>query len=55
MFRDNAPLSAAEAATIILDGVRPGSGASSSATTPTQLDAAVRADPKGPTAPTASP
>jgi NAD(P)-dependent dehydrogenase (short-subunit alcohol dehydrogenase family) len=45
MFRDNAPVSAAEAATIILDGVRQGAWRILVGDDAHALDAAVRADP----------
>jgi hypothetical protein len=45
-FRDNAPLSAAAAATIILDGVRSGAWRILVGDDARQLDAAVRADPE---------
>jgi NAD(P)-dependent dehydrogenase (short-subunit alcohol dehydrogenase family) len=47
MFRDNAPLSAADAATIILDGVRSGTWRILVGDDAHDLDAAVRADPEG--------
>jgi len=45
MFRDNAPVSAAEAATVILDGVKAGAWRILVGDDAHQLDAAVRADP----------
>jgi NAD(P)-dependent dehydrogenase (short-subunit alcohol dehydrogenase family) len=45
MFRDSAPMSAAEAATVILDGVRVGSWRILVGDDARQLDEAVRADP----------
>jgi len=45
-FRDKAPVSAAEAATIILDGVRSGPGGSSVGEDAKMIDAAVRAKPE---------
>jgi NAD(P)-dependent dehydrogenase (short-subunit alcohol dehydrogenase family) len=44
-FRDNAPVTAAEAATVILDGVRAGEWRILVGADATALDAAVRADP----------
>ena len=45
-FRDNAPMTAAEAATVILDGVRAGKWRILVGDDAHQLDAAVRADPE---------
>ena len=45
-FRDKAPLSAAEAATIILDGVRSGAWRILVGEDAKMLDAAVRGDPE---------
>jgi NAD(P)-dependent dehydrogenase (short-subunit alcohol dehydrogenase family) len=47
MFRDNAPLTAAQAATIILDGVRAGKWRILVGDDAQALDEAVRADPEG--------
>jgi NAD(P)-dependent dehydrogenase (short-subunit alcohol dehydrogenase family) len=47
MFRDNAPLTAAQAATIILDGVRAGRWRILVGDDAQALDKAVRADPEG--------
>jgi hypothetical protein len=47
MFRDNAPLSAEQAATIILDGVRAGKWRILVGDDAHTLDEAVRADPEG--------
>jgi len=47
LFRDNAPMTAAEAATVILDGVREGRWRILVGDDAHQLDAAVRADPEG--------
>jgi NAD(P)-dependent dehydrogenase (short-subunit alcohol dehydrogenase family) len=47
MFRDNAPLTAAQAATIILDGVRAGRWRILVGDDAQALDEAVRADPEG--------
>jgi len=44
-FRDNAPLSAADAAAIILDGIRSGAWRILVGEDAKRLDAAVRADP----------
>jgi hypothetical protein len=46
-FRDNAPLTAAHAATIILDGVRSGKWRILVGDDAHELDQAVRADPEG--------
>jgi hypothetical protein len=46
-FRDNAPLSAAQAATIILDGVRAGTWRILVGDDAHRLDQAVRANPEG--------
>jgi hypothetical protein len=46
MFRDNAPLSAAQAATIILDGVRAGTWRILVGEDAHAIDGAVRADPE---------
>jgi hypothetical protein len=45
MFRDNAPMSAAEAATVILEGVKAGAWRILVGDDAHQLDEAVRADP----------
>jgi hypothetical protein len=47
MFRDNAPVTAAQAATIILDGVRAGKWRILVGEDAHALDEAVRADPEG--------
>jgi hypothetical protein len=47
MFRDNAPVTAAQAATIILDGVRAGKWRILIGDDAVALDEAVRADPEG--------
>jgi hypothetical protein len=47
MFRDNAPVSAAQAATVILDGVRAGEWRILVGEDAKALDEAVRADPHG--------
>ena len=47
VFRDNAPMSAAQAATIILDGVRSGQVAHPRRRRRPRLDEAVRANPEG--------
>ena len=47
MFRDSAPMSAAEAATVILDGVREGRWRILVGDDAHQLDEAVRANPDG--------
>jgi NAD(P)-dependent dehydrogenase (short-subunit alcohol dehydrogenase family) len=47
MFRDNAPVTAAQAATIILDGVRAGKWRILIGDDAVALDGAVRADPEG--------
>jgi NAD(P)-dependent dehydrogenase (short-subunit alcohol dehydrogenase family) len=54
-FRDGAPTSAAEAATIILDGVRAGKWRILVGDDAHRLDAAVRADPEAPYSPGAVP
>ena len=46
-FRDNAPVTAAQAATIILDGVKSGEWRILVGDDAHKLDEAVRADPKG--------
>jgi len=46
MFRDNAPMSAAAAATVILDGVRADKWRILVGDDAQRLDAAVRADPE---------
>ena len=46
MFRDNAPMTAAQAATVILDGVRAGRWRILVGDDARQLDEAVRADPE---------
>jgi hypothetical protein len=47
MFRDNAPLTAAQAATMILDGVRAGKWRILVGDDAHAIDEAVRADPEG--------
>jgi hypothetical protein len=47
MFRDNAPVTAEQAATIILDGVRAGKWRILVGDDAVALDEAVRADPEG--------
>ena len=54
-FRDNAPTTAAEAASIILDGVRAGAWRILVGDDAHRLDAAVRADPEAVYAPGVSP
>jgi NAD(P)-dependent dehydrogenase (short-subunit alcohol dehydrogenase family) len=54
-FRDNAPTTAAEAATIILDGVRAGAWRILVGDDAHRLDATVRADPEAPYLPGVSP
>jgi hypothetical protein len=54
-FRDGAPMTAAEAATVILDGVRAGAWRILVGADAHRLDAAVRADPEAAYAPDATP